>query len=164
MQPTRVFTAALGLVVLAWAVFATALVSLIAWLDVGLLREAIVISLLNGLIAVISFAPGLVREWLPYLDPAEHARKIAQDANGKDNYIGSLFGGMILRLIATVALFVLCRYQMAAPLHWIAAMIIGWYVVMTTTEVFILAKRLPRTDTLGAIATTAVAAPLSVNA
>ncbi|MGB7343326.1 MAG: hypothetical protein WBD20_03880, partial [Pirellulaceae bacterium] len=44
----------------------------------------------------------------------------------------------------TVALFVLCRYQLAGSVKWIAAVILGWYVVLTFTEIAMLAHSLPQ--------------------
>ena len=156
-SPARVFTTALAGVVVAWTLFAALLIGLVAAMQTQLLKETVVITLLSGLIGAASMIPGLVGEWMPLMDPSSLAPKTAQDTNGKHSYIGPLFGGMILRLIATVALFVMCRYQMAAPLQWIAAMTIGWYVVLTTTEVILLSRGMPQADTLGAIASTAVA-------
>jgi hypothetical protein len=56
----------------------------------------------------------------------------------------SLVAGVMIRLLGTVALFLTCRYHMATAVGVIAAMTIGWYVLLTSIEVFVVARELPR--------------------
>ena len=55
-----------------------------------------------------------------------------------------LVAGVMIRLLGTVALFLTCRYHMASSLGVIAAMTIGWYVLLTSIEVVVVARELPR--------------------
>ena len=55
-----------------------------------------------------------------------------------------LVAGVMIRLLGTVALFLTCRYHMATSVGVIAAMTIGWYVLLTSIEVVVLARELPR--------------------
>ena len=59
--------------------------------------------------------------------------------------IVNLMAGMPIRLVGTVALFLTCRYHMASSSEMIAGMTIGWYVLLTSIEVFVLARSVPRT-------------------
>lgn len=51
--------------------------------------------------------------------------------------------GVMIRLTGTVALFLSCRYHMATPTTWVAAMTIGWYVLLTFVDISVLARELP---------------------
>jgi hypothetical protein len=42
---------------------------------------------------------------------------------------------MIIRVIGTVALLVVCRYEMVLPLETIVLFVCGWYLVLTGLEV-----------------------------
>lgn len=53
--------------------------------------------------------------------------------------------GMSIRVLGTVALFLTCRYHMATSTEMIAGLTIGWYVYLTSVEVFVLARELPKT-------------------
>ncbi len=55
-----------------------------------------------------------------------------------------LVAGVMIRLLGTVALFLTCRYHMATSAGVIAAMTIGWYVLLTSIEVVVVARELPR--------------------
>ena len=156
--PTRVFTWTFVVVLATWAFLATIL-STVMWFIVGeQVRETVTISLLSGLIALVSLVPGIVGEWVP-IDASTESAESGHDKKGRHDYISPLFGGIILRLVATVALFVLCRYQMAAPEQWIAVMVLGWYSVLMVVEVVLLAKLLRRSDRFGS-ERLAVAIPL----
>ncbi|MGB0595709.1 MAG: hypothetical protein ACPGLY_03285 [Rubripirellula sp.] len=51
-----------------------------------------------------------------------------------------LLFGIVIRLLGTVALFLTCRYHMASSAEVIAGMTIGWYVLLTSIEVFVLSR------------------------
>ena len=57
---------------------------------------------------------------------------------------GLMVVGVMIRLTGTVALFLTCRYQMATPTTWVAAMTIGWYVLLTFVDISVLARELPK--------------------
>jgi hypothetical protein len=46
---------------------------------------------------------------------------------------------MGIRALGTVALFLLCRYQMGLSLHTLAMFVCGWYALLTSIEVALLA-------------------------
>ena len=53
-----------------------------------------------------------------------------------------LMASVLIRLFGTVALFLACRYQMATPIEKLAAMVLGWYVLLTFVEILMLARGL----------------------
>ena len=57
--------------------------------------------------------------------------------------VNSFMAGMVIRLLGTVALFAVCRYQMAELTHLVAVAVLGWYVLLTITEVGLLAWLAP---------------------
>ena len=48
---------------------------------------------------------------------------------------------MIIRAVGTVALLVLCRYQMGLPVETIVLFVCGWYIALTAFEVYWLAQK-----------------------
>ena len=54
--------------------------------------------------------------------------------------------GSLVRLFGTIALIALCRYHMPAATHEAAITILGWYCYLTTVDVVVLARLLPRGD------------------
>ncbi|MGB7344635.1 MAG: hypothetical protein WBD20_10500, partial [Pirellulaceae bacterium] len=131
------FLNAAKVVSVVWVLVAVVFLSATRVFAAGHLREMIVISVLSGLIALVSLVPGLVGELTRRFAPESPTT-----ASEQQNHLGPLFGGIILRMLGTVALFVLCRYQLAGSVKWIAAVILGWYVVLTFTEIAMLAHSL----------------------
>ena len=140
----------------AWIVFGLVVVGVVMSCWPGLFVEAVVISVASGATAMVSLVPGFV----PQIRSVDG--QTGQDTNGRQNYINCVFSGMILRLVATVALFVLCRYQMAASDQWIAGMIISWYAVLTAVEVIVLARYFPQSDAIESNVTNSVAGVLVI--
>jgi hypothetical protein len=147
-KPVGAFTGALIVSGVVWLSLSVVLITVVSLMAAGYLRETILVTLLSGLVAAISLTPGLVSEWTLKLNSqrSKQAVQSASAAKANQNYLGPVFGGIILRLVATVALFVMCRYQFAESANWIAALTIGWYVVLTVVEVTLLAKKLPKLD------------------
>ncbi|NND99036.1 MAG: hypothetical protein HKN47_17100 [Pirellulaceae bacterium] len=138
-------------VVISWVLLGTLLVGAVALLGPEHFAEVVVITVASGLIAIGSLLPGLLTQrW------RENTAKLRSNRRPNPNYASALMLGVLLRLIATVALFVMCRYQMAAPVAWIAALTIFWYVVLTSVEVACLARNLPLADHLGILAATSL--------
>jgi len=77
-------------------------------------------------------------------NPEDLGDRQMREANA---YTVSIFGAMAIRVTGTVALFLLCRYQMGLPLPMIALLVCGWYVLLTSVEVSLLARS---TETLSA--------------
>lgn len=66
-----------------------------------------------------------------------HRREVTTTHSGGENsLVGSLLLiGVTIRLVGTVALFLVCRYQMDYSASAVAAITIGWYVYLTFVEV-----------------------------
>ena len=99
------------------------------------LTNAMLIGICSGMIAVISLTPGLIIEF---------SLRDTHSEEGPRDYTSAVLAGILIRLLGTVALFLLCRYQMAPSADTIAGWILGWYILLTATEVVVLAKRLPK--------------------
>jgi hypothetical protein len=149
-EPVAAFTRALVVSGIVWFSLSVMLISAISFLAIDYLRETMLVTLLSGLVAAVSLTPGLVSEWSFRL--STHPGQASRAAKANQNYLGPVFGGIILRLVATVALFVMCRYQFAESVNWIAGLTIGWYVVLTAVEVTVLAKNLPKLDAASTVA------------
>ncbi len=93
---------------------------------------ATIIAVCSGGIAILAMVPGVLLE-----------RAASRPTAG---YFTVLMASIVLRLIGTVALFVLCRYHMANSLEIAAILTIVWYVYLSTVEVVVLAKQLSRLD------------------
>ncbi len=120
----------------AWVIGVLFLVSVIGLREVVSLTDLLVIAVASAAIACLAMLPGLIR-WPQRLesDPTAMWQRLAV----------CLFAGMAIRLAGTVALFLSCRYHMATSAEMIAGMTIGWYVLLTSIEVFVLARELPKT-------------------
>ncbi len=84
-----------------------------------------VISLASGIVAVLAPCVGLVLARKIIVDPADRFSA----------YLLVAGIAMAVRLLGTVALFLLCRYQMVHSVESVAAMVLGWYVLLTTVEI-----------------------------
>lgn len=100
--------------------------------------EALVLSVASLLIAYGSLLPLKFGR-----DGRDHGVRV-DESELASRRTSSLVAGVLIRLLGTVALFLTCRYHMATSVGIIAAMTIGWYVLLTSIEVFVLARELPR--------------------
>ena len=130
-----VFAPALAVVFAAWLAGATFLLAAQAWFAPQHLAAIGMVTAFSGLVAVFALMPGLFM--CGSSTPSPNGR-------AKNDYSTPLMASVILRLVGTVALFLLCRYQMAASDELIAAAVVGWYVFLTIVEVTALARRLPQ--------------------
>jgi hypothetical protein len=141
------FLSALAWVAAAWAVGAVAVgifclvASTVASLDP---LAAGVITSGSGLIACGAMLAGgwLYRQLSPRSSPADSEPNHAQ-ANA---LLAATLAGMFLRLVGTVALFLSCRYHLAASVEVIGTMTVAWYLYLTSVEVAALARELKRFD------------------
>ncbi|QDT13241.1 hypothetical protein [Planctomycetes bacterium K23_9] len=147
-KPARVFTGALVVSGMVWVALSLILILAVTVFAVEFVRQTVLVTVLSGIVAAVSLMPGLVSEWTPQLA----SNRTVSASTKKQNYLGPVFGGIILRMVATVALFVMCRYQFAESVNWIAALTIGWYVVLTCVEVTWLARKLPQLDATSTVA------------
>jgi hypothetical protein len=99
------------------------------WLAPELLLPSILIAVASGLISAIALLPGL------RLITAADKR-----SGSADQQIESILVSMAIRVTGTVALFLFCRYQLGQSSQTIALMVCGWYALLTSFEVFLLAR------------------------
>ncbi len=145
MMP-RPFRHALVWTTASWCVAAVIVASvLFAVKDQPILfGDALLIAVASLLISYASLLPGLV-DYHSLRTLSQIPERVAGQRQS-----GMLVAGVVIRLIGTVALFLTCRYQMATPSELVAAMTIGWYVLLTLVDTVVLARELPRTAPLAA--------------
>ncbi len=141
------FLSALAWVAAAWAVgvIALGIVCFVVSTDASLDPLAAgVIAIGSGLIACGAMLAGgwLFRQLSPRSSLADSEPNHAQ-ANA---LLAATAAGMFLRLVGTVALFLSCRYHLAASEVVIGTMAVGWYLYLTSVEVTALARELKRFD------------------
>lgn len=112
--------------------------------------QCVAIALASLVIAIGSLIPGIVREYDAELGTIREfpiiKRTIKRSLNEDDVEAASLgilpefVVSGLLRLVATVALFMICRYCMPVQDKLIAAWVLGWYLVLALTEVIVLSK------------------------
>lgn len=130
----RVFSHALLAVTSTWLVATFVLSSLTIWLAPQHFAVVTSVALLSGLVAVIALLPGL----------------LAAPPAVKGDYSTPLLASVILRILGTVALFLLCRYHLAASDDLLAGNVVGWYLFLTVIEVTALVRFLPQRDDFAA--------------
>lgn len=123
---------------LAWAVMA-AFSSLIVYVSASdLLWPTTFIAVMSGLISVSALIPGMTLAMPPF--PVESKLSRQQRIQRSSLFLVGVQATMIIRALGTVALLVLCRYQMGLPVETIVLFVCGWYIALTAFEVFWLAK------------------------
>ncbi|TWU30962.1 hypothetical protein [Novipirellula artificiosorum] len=133
------------------------------------LPSFLILSIFSGMIAISSLLPGLglgvAKEAISrgqrdvnkkvdsQVEPGQAAlapltpseldevaqRRIEQGAEF-GRFLFAWAAAMMFRLVGTVALFLFCRYQLAEPEGWLALIVLGWYIYLTTIEVSTLAR------------------------
>ena len=126
---TSIVITALRRLMLGWAaVFVV--VSLVTYL---IAPDVLVPSMLIAIASLIISVGALLPGWK--LSQSENA-----SATPTDHYLGTIVAAMAIRVVGTVALFLLCRYEMGLPPQTIAFFVCGWYVLLTSFEVSLLAR------------------------
>jgi hypothetical protein len=133
---------AYGSLAVGWAIGA-AIVSLVLWqltearqVNDPLQSEALVIAVASGVIASLAMLPSL-------LTSTGKTSPVTCSADRWSGISAAMMAGTVIRMIGTVALFLTCRYHMTSTTEMIAAMTIGWYVLLTAIEVIVLGRVLP---------------------
>ena len=131
----RPFTRAAWAVAAAWGwATAVAVPTAVVWLGQSW-AVASTITVGSGLVAAVALAPGL--RW-------QSRRAVTGDAASWGR-LSDLLSAMAIRLLGTVALFMLCRYQMAAvSAQSIAIWVLAWYAWLTAVEVTAVVRELNR--------------------
>jgi hypothetical protein len=98
------------------------------------------IGLGSGMIAILATLPGVVIE----------ARDLLHQKTAVP--VGRMTIGFSLasaiRVVGTLALVGMCRYQMPADINVVAVMALLWYGYLTTVDIVVLSRLVPRTDTI----------------
>lgn len=132
----RSFVHAFGWILIGWAAALCILVCVVGQTDAGMFSDSMIIAVASVAIACASMLPGLLTRG--------GSRAHAQGQGS--GLAAGLFAGILIRLVGTVALFLTCRYHMASTTEMIAGMTIGWYLLLTSIEVFVLVRELPKPD------------------
>lgn len=141
------FRAALIWVAAAWAIGAVAVGFVCLWTSTEARLDpfaAGAISIGSGLVALTAMQSGA---WLyRSLSPRRNLDGSPPSGAGATPLLAAVVAGMFLRLVGTVALFLSCRYHLAASVVVIGTMTVGWYLYLTSVEVTTLARELRRFD------------------
>jgi len=112
------------------------LVSLVTYFVVpDMLMQSILISLASVSISAVALLPGLMK-----LDDTNSENPIDRQLQTAGALVTTIYAAMAIRVTGTVALFLLCRYQMDLPIQTIALFVCGWYALLTSAEVSLLAR------------------------
>lgn len=112
-----------------WAVLFMAVSLLVFWLAPNLISASMLIAVASGFISAIALLPCLRR-----------TNASSNQTTSGEQQVAAIFLSMAIRVLGTVALFLFCRYQMGLPPQTVALMVCGWYALLTSFEVFLLAR------------------------
>lgn len=101
------------------------------WFD-GLMLVAAV-GLCSSLVGLVSLEPGC---------HVGYSRSTGASVGFPEAFFAAISAGLLIRLAGTVALFLWCRYHMPSSLEFSAAMVLGWYVLLTPVEIWTVASEL----------------------
>ncbi len=129
-------TSRMLLVWAALAVFSSVIVYFAAF---DLFWPTTFIAVMSGLISVCALIPGMTLATPQF--PVESKLSRQQRIQRSGLFLVGVQATMIIRVIGTVALLVLCRYQVGLPVETIVLFVCGWYIALTAFEVFWLSKK-----------------------
>lgn len=114
----------------AWLLTTACVAGLQAWLAPEWLTPSLLIAAASGSISLAALLPGafLQRSSGPNVSPSQLLMQAAM-------------GAMAIRIVGTVALTALCQYHMGESMRPMAFLILGYYVVLTSAEVALIARR-----------------------
>lgn len=109
------------------------------------LRDALFLAFASLFISQVSMMPNLMASRLPKFSFRSRRQGDGSPQNPREDtsQVTLLGFGILFRLLGTVALFLTCGYHMPSRTETIAAMTIGWYVLLTFVEVLVVARKLP---------------------
>lgn len=112
-----------------WAVLFVVVSLFTYFIASEMLATSVLIAIASLIISTGALLPGL---------------KLSQSENAKatptDHYLRTIVAAMTIRVLGTVALLLVCRYEMGVPLQATALFVCGWYIVLTSIEVSLLAR------------------------
>jgi len=97
------------------------------------------IAVMSGLISICALIPGMTLATPQFPVESKLSRQHRIQRSGL--FLVGVQATMIIRVIGTVALLALCRYQMGLPVETIVLFVCGWYIALTGFEVLWLAKK-----------------------
>jgi hypothetical protein len=103
--------------------------------------DVIVVAIASLLISLAAMIPGWAMKRSTGVQPHANSDQSTTVARRQTT---RLVASVLIRVCGTVALFLACRYQMATPIEKLAAMVLGWYVLLTFVEILVLARGLSR--------------------
>ena len=102
------------------------------------------IAAMSGLISICALIPGMALAAPPFPVESKLSRRERIERSGL--FLVGVLATMIIRAVGTVALLVLCRYQMGLPVETIVLFVCGWYIALTAFEVYWLAQKAAALD------------------
>ncbi len=108
---------------------------------------AIAISLGSGLVSILALIPGCRLHHSAIL--AEGVGRSKSLAMRSHLVVVGAAAAMAIRFVGTIALFVVCRYLFGLPSEALAVHVGLWYGLLTTVEIFWLARYASAIDSLG---------------
>ncbi len=132
-QHLLIFIAALIRLLVCWLTMFV-MVSLATYLiDREVLAEATLIALASGVISAMALLPGISMAFANFGSSGDQRPTVAS------KIVATIVAAMAIRVTGTVALLLLCRYQMVLPPRTMALFVGGWYAWLTSIEVYLLA-------------------------
>lgn len=129
---------------LVWAVLAVFSSVAVYFSAADLLWPNTFIAVMSGLISIAALIPGMTLGTPQF--PAESKLSREQRIQRSGLFLVGVQATMIIRVIGTVALLALCRYQMGVPVETIVLFVCGWYIALTAFEVFWLTRKAAALD------------------
>ena len=97
----------------------------------------VLLGLASGVVSFVALLPGVIL-----------GAPTSGLANRAGVFMVACAAAMALRVMGTVALFVVCRYQMGLSLETLAIHVCSWYAFLTAIQVRLLAKSAAAFDTI----------------
>jgi hypothetical protein len=124
---------------LVWVVLAVVFSVAVYFSAIELIWPASFIAVMSGLISICALIPGMALTAPQF--PVESKLSRQQRIQRSGLFLVGVLATMIIRAVGTVALLVLCRYQMVLPVETIVLFVCGWYIALTAFEVYWLAQK-----------------------
>lgn len=126
-----------------WSIV-TLIVSIATYLTVQeAFGASLIIAFASGIISAVALEP--FRRVAYQMEMVQSVNRLADGNQGVDSSLVTAFlAAMAIRVTGTVALFLLCSYElhnkMGLPQQRIALFVCGWYVLLTSAEVSLLVQ------------------------
>ncbi len=135
-SPRRTFRLAQRNVAVVWGGAMMVQMAVVGFVWPDRADAAISVAIASLAIAIASLESGL------RLVSAGHSDSGSLAGQTAEAFLGAISAGTLIRLVGTIALLIWCRYHFEPLLGFLAFNVIGWYVVLTVTEVVSIVRRL----------------------